>query len=173
MRQISLIVNGKSIFVQTKYVLSYYTNIVAKKINLYKLALENIIPGSSRLIVNMDFINNDMLELSVMKITAKSPEIDEKGTLWARGLIERMRKIKDNVLKSLNILAKDVKEEFAPGSKKIPLMIFRTGYINIGGLSTQKITLVNQILRDTELDILEIAETWGNDINSSIETARL
>ncbi|TBU01118.1 hypothetical protein CWI37_0801p0020 [Hamiltosporidium tvaerminnensis] len=85
----------------------------------------------------MDFFNNDIVEIisnendeealsyAFAKLPAckldKSPEIDEKGTLWARGLIERMRKIKDklqDVLRSLNILAKDVKEEFAPGYQK-------------------------------------------------------
>ncbi|TBU03397.1 hypothetical protein CWI39_0974p0010 [Hamiltosporidium magnivora] len=161
MKQIELIVNGKSPVVQTKYVISYYTNIVANKINLYKLALENIIPGSSRLIVNMDFINNDTVEIisnendeealsyAFAKLPAcklsQSPEIDEKGTLWAQGLIERMRKIKDrqtntntrlrrlaikiiqssgkelqDVVRSLNILAKDVKEEFTPGYQQKP-----------------------------------------------------
>ncbi|TBU19797.1 hypothetical protein CWI38_0200p0040 [Hamiltosporidium tvaerminnensis] len=111
--------------------------------------------------VNMDFINNDTVEIisnendeealsyAFAKLPAcklsQSPEIDEKGTLWAQGLIERMRKIKDrqtntntrlrrlaikiiqssgkelqDVVRSLNILAKDVKEEFTPGYQQKP-----------------------------------------------------
>ncbi|TBU08710.1 putative reverse transcriptase [Hamiltosporidium magnivora] len=114
-------------------------------------------------------------KLPVCKL-AQSPEIDEKGTIWAQGLIERMRKIKDRqtntntglrrlAIKIIQSSGKELRDvNLHLDTKRIPLMIFKTGFINIGGLSTQKITIINQILNETKLDMLGIAETWRDEI---------
>ncbi|TBT99762.1 hypothetical protein CWI36_1858p0020 [Hamiltosporidium magnivora] len=43
-------------------------------------------------------------------------------------------------------------------------MIFKVGYINVGGLSDNRIVKINNFIQRHELDILGVAETWRDNI---------
>ncbi|TBU09001.1 hypothetical protein CWI39_0117p0010 [Hamiltosporidium magnivora] len=94
-QQKTLITQEKSPFTNARHVLLYFGDITSKKISLYPLALKNIQPGASKLVVNIKFISNTVLEMickesvqiEVIKgfrmLGAKnfinSPEVDSNG----------------------------------------------------------------------------------------------
>ncbi|KAK1347762.1 hypothetical protein LUQ84_002744 [Hamiltosporidium tvaerminnensis] len=110
-KQLALITQEKSPFTNARHVLLYFGNITSKKISLYPLALKNIQPGASKLVVNIKFISNTVLEMickeSVQievirgfrmlgsKNFINSPEVDSNGLFKISNLFTRMKKIKD------------------------------------------------------------------------------
>ncbi|TBU06200.1 hypothetical protein CWI36_0494p0030 [Hamiltosporidium magnivora] len=157
-----------------KHVLLYFGNITSKKISLYPLALKNIQPAASKLVVNIKFISNTVLEvickesvqIEVIRVFRmlgakhfiNSPEVDSNGLFKISNLLTRMKKIKDrqgNKNDKLRMLAVRILK-----SKRIELHeMIKIGYINIGGLSDNKIFNINNLIQRHELDILGVAET--------------
>ncbi|TBU06869.1 hypothetical protein CWI38_2493p0010, partial [Hamiltosporidium tvaerminnensis] len=104
------------------------------------------------LVVNMEFLSNTVLEVICKGIfrmlgakhLINSPEVDSNGLFKISKLFTRMKKIKDR-----------------QGNKNDKL---RIGYINVGGLSDNRIFKINNLIQGHMLDILGVAETWRDNI---------
>ncbi|TBU13340.1 reverse transcriptase [Hamiltosporidium tvaerminnensis] len=118
--QINLILSGKTPFSESKYIFIYFNKIKNNKIKFYKMAIDSILESTSRYIINMDFINDDTMEIicredrkdilieTISKLPAtyieKSPEIQDNGKIDTEKLFERLKKIierKSNTNKKL------------------------------------------------------------------------
>ncbi|TBU09539.1 putative reverse transcriptase [Hamiltosporidium magnivora] len=163
------------------------------QISLYWLALETMEPGSSKDVVNMVFLSKTVLEVICKegkkeavnrvfrnigaRLLKNSPEVDSNGLFKISGFLARMKRIKyrrsnnnyklrrlavkvlkskgkelHKVIGSLNIKANDIEMDNA------------SRFINVGGLSEIKTFKINNILRQYDLEVLGIAETWSHDI---------
>ncbi|TBU12012.1 hypothetical protein CWI38_0939p0010, partial [Hamiltosporidium tvaerminnensis] len=141
----------KSPFTNARHVLLYFGNINSKKISLYPLALKNIQPAASKLVVNIKFISHTVLEV-ICKESVQIEVIRVFRMLRAKHFINSPENDK------LRMLA------ITPRALTINPSIFKVGYINIGGLSGNKIFNINNLIQRHELDILRVAETRRDNI---------
>ncbi|TBU00804.1 reverse transcriptase [Hamiltosporidium magnivora] len=187
--QISLVISGLPIFPKNNYIFLHFTNIKPNRIRYYKLALRSLNENILKNISNLDFINENTLEVICKedskqeiiktfeefpaKYVNKHPDLNEDGLLNIKAIKERMKKISKRE-KLINIRLKRfaTKINMLEGTKLIEFLrttgieaIDTCTYDNSKLPKTKaNITIINTILETHKPEILAISETWRDEL---------